>query len=275
MVKTVFKFFRPDERIRTDQYIAGQSIQMPQWSRRRRRIAIIKRVTRVICMLLIGIGVALIAFSGFASAALAAPPHKATADGQIVLDAGLAALKNGNVDVAILHFQPLAEADNPHAQFALAMIHAGQFGNKQDKSYNPERAHHLMAAAAARGHKEAQFQLGLQFITGVGVPANFERALLCLTIAARNRHVRAQIYLAVILDRIAKFSKGPPATKAHHQTRAYKWALIALQTAKTSDIGAVANQKLVEIATTLKAGLSYGHLLHANAAARIFNGTTI
>jgi hypothetical protein len=32
---------------------------------------------------------------------------------------------------------------------------------------------------------------------------------------------------------------------------------------------------LVEIATTLKAGLSYGQLLHANAAARIFNGTPI
>ena len=102
MVKTVFKFFRPDERICTDQYIAGQSIQMPQWSQRRRRIAIIKRVTRIICMLLIGIRLALIAFSGFASATLAAPNHKATADGQIVLDAGLAALKNGNVNVAIL-----------------------------------------------------------------------------------------------------------------------------------------------------------------------------
>tara|TARA_A100001015_G_scaffold320703_1_gene448104 strand:+ start:2002 stop:2505 length:504 start_codon:yes stop_codon:yes gene_type:complete len=167
-------------------------------------------------MLLIGIGVALITFSGFASAVLAVPPHKATADGQIVLDAGLAALKDGNVDVTILHFQPLAEAGNPYTQFALAIIHAGQFGNKQDKSYNPERTHHLMAAAAARGHKEAQFQLGLQFITGVGVPANFERALLCLTIAALNRHVRAQIYLAVILERIAKFGEGPAATKAHH-----------------------------------------------------------
>ena len=243
--------------------------------RSRRRIAIIKRVTQIICMLLIGIGVALIAFSGFANAALAATHHKATADEQIVLDAGLAALKNGNVDVAILHFQPLAEADNPYAQFALAMIHAVQIGNKQYKSYNPECAHHLMAAAAARGHKEAQFQLGLQFITGVGVPANFERALLCLTIAARDHHVCAQIYLAVILERIAKFSKGLLATKPHRQTRTYKWALIALQTARTSDIGAVANQKLVEIATTLKAGLSYGHLLHANAAARIFNGTPI
>ena len=41
------------------------------------------------------------------------------------------------------------------------MIHAVQFGNKQDKSYNPERAHHLMTAAATRGHKEAQFQLDL------------------------------------------------------------------------------------------------------------------
>ena len=272
---TVLKFFRPDERIRTDQYIAGQSIQMPKWSRRRRRIAIIKRVTRIICMLLIGIGVALVAVLGFASAALAAPPHKATADGQIVLDAGLAALKNGNVDVAISHFQPLAKADNPYAQFALAMIHAEKFGNKQDKSYNPERAHHLMAAAAARGHEEAQFQLGLQFITGVGVPANFERALLCLTIAARNRHVRAQIYLAVILEQIAKFSKGAPAKKAHYRTRAYKWALIALQTATTSDIGPVAKQKLVEIATILKSGLSYGQLLNARAAARIFNGTPI
>ena len=248
---------------------------MPQRSRRRRRISIIKRVTRIICILLIGSGVALIAFSGFASAALAAPPHKATADGQIVSDAGLAALKNGNVEVTILHFQPFAEADNPYAQFALAMIHASQFGNNQDKSYNPESAHHLMAAAAARGHKDAQFQLGLQFIKGVGVPANFERALLCLTIAARDHHVRAQIYLAVILERIAKFSKGPPATKAHHQTRAYKWALIALQTAATSDIGPVAKQKLVEIATTMKAGLSYGQLLHANAPARIFNGTPI
>ena len=171
---------------------------------------------------------ALIAFSGFASAALAAPHHKVTADEKIVLDAGLAALKNGNVDAAILHFHPLAEADNPYAQFAPAMIHALQFGNKQDKSYNPERAHHLMAAAAARRHKEAQFQLDLQFITGVGVPANFERALLCLTIAARDHHVRAQIYLAVILERIAKFSKGLLATKAHRQIRAYKWAPIAL-----------------------------------------------
>ena len=98
---------------------------------------------------------------------------------------------------------------------------------------------------------------------------------MCLTIAALNRHVRAQIYLAVILERIAKFRKGLPATKAHHQTRAYKWALIALQTARTSDIGAVTKQKLVKIATTLKAGLSYGQLLHAYAAARIFNGTPI
>ena len=173
-------------------------------------------------MLLIGIRLALIAFSGFASATLAAPNHKATADGQIVLDAGIAALKNGNVNVAILNFQPLAEADNLYAHFSLAMIHAAQFGNKKDQSYNPERVHHLMAAAAARGHKETQFQLGLQFITGVGVPANFERPLLCLTIAARDHDVRAQIYLAVIIERIAKFSKGPSATKAHHQTRAYK-----------------------------------------------------
>ena len=68
---------------------------MPQWSRRRRRIAIIKRVTRIIFMLLIGIGVVLIAFSGFANAALAAPHRKTKADEQIVLDAGLAALRNG------------------------------------------------------------------------------------------------------------------------------------------------------------------------------------
>tara|TARA_A100001015_G_scaffold320703_1_gene448105 strand:+ start:2587 stop:2751 length:165 start_codon:yes stop_codon:yes gene_type:complete len=31
----------------------------------------------------------------------------------------------------------------------------------------------------------------------------------------------------------------------------------------------------VKIATTLKAGLSYGQLLHANAAARIFTSTPI
>ena len=248
---------------------------MPQWSQRRRRIAIIKRVTRIICMLLIGIRLALIAFSGFASATLAAPHHKATVDGQIVLDAGLAALKNGNVNVAILNFQPLAEADNPYAHFSLAMIHAALFGNKQDQSYNPKRVHHLMAAAAARGQKETQFHLGLQFIKGGGVPANFERAILCLTIAARDHHVRAQIYLAVILERIAKFRKGPAATKAHHQIRVYKWALTALQTVRTSDIRAVTKQKLVKIATTLKAGLSYGQLLHANAAARLFNGTPI
>ena len=46
-------------------------------------------------MLLIGIRVVLIAFSGFANAALAAPHRKTKAVEQIVLDAGLAALKNG------------------------------------------------------------------------------------------------------------------------------------------------------------------------------------
>jgi hypothetical protein len=43
-------------------------------------------------------------------------------------------------NAAILHFQPLANDNDPSAQFALAMTHSGGFGNRQDKSYNPDRA---------------------------------------------------------------------------------------------------------------------------------------
>lgn len=275
MIKTVFQFFRPAKRTRADQYMAGQSIQMPPWSRRRRRIAIIKRLTRIICLLLVGMAAALFAASGFADTASAAPPHNVTGDRDEVLDAGLAALKRGNFNAAILHFQPLANDNDPSAQFALAMIHSGGFGNRQDKSYNPDRAHQLMAQAAALGHREAQFQLGLQFIRGVGVPVNLRQAHLCLSVAAHRRHVRAQIYLAVILERLAATSMMPPAKKTLFRTDAYKWTLIALQTAATSDIQPVDEQKLRQIASTLRAALSYSQLQRATAAARMFTGTPI
>ena len=67
----------------------------------------------------------------------------------------------------------------------------------------------------------------------------------------------------------------PPAKKTLFRTDAYKWTLIALQTAATSDIQPVDEQKLRQIASTLRAALSYSQLQRATAAARMFTGTPI
>ncbi len=121
------------------------------------------------------------------SLALVHAPDDARAD----MQAGWQAYTAGDYETAISEWQPLAEAGNFQAAYALGMAY-------QIKG-DPAQAVPWYEQAASAGLTEAQILLGTMYAEGTDVPRDLVRAYAWLHKAAEKKGPNAQL----ILDSVA------------------------------------------------------------------------
>ena len=97
---------------------------------------------------------------------------------------GLAAAQRGDFATAIREFRPLAEAGNAWAQYNLGVMYANGEGVPEDDA----EAVKWYRLAAAQGLARAQFNLGTMYDNGNGVPEDNVQAYAWLNLAAAQGH---------------------------------------------------------------------------------------
>ncbi len=96
------------------------------------------------------------------------------------LDEGVAAAKRGDYATALREWRPLAEQGNAKAQYNLGIIYLNGEGVPQDYA----KAVGWWRKAAEQGHAGAQFNLGFMYYNGRGVPQDYAHAHMWLNLVA-------------------------------------------------------------------------------------------
>jgi TPR repeat protein len=130
-------------------------------------------------------------------------------------DKGLAAYESGDFATALREWRPLAEQGNADAQFNLGVMYYK--GRGVPKNY--KTAVKWYTLAAEQGNASAQFYLGLMYRRGKGVPKNYKTALKWYTLAAEQGHAFAQFGLGIMYDH----GQGVPQDPVY----AHMWMQIA------------------------------------------------
>ncbi len=140
---------------------------------------------------------------------------------------GVAAFSKGDYGVALEKFKTLADKGNPEAQYNLGVMYRQGKGVPADD----QKAIELWTKAADQGNNAAaQFSLGLLYRQGKGVPADDKQAASYWSKAAEQGHNTAQMYLGIM------YAQG--AGIAQDKVQAYKWFSIA---AENGNRGALQN----------------------------------
>jgi TPR repeat protein len=110
------------------------------------------------------------------------------------IDAGHAALINGDYKTAMEKLRPLAEEGVPSAQFMLGNLYTDGYGVSQDY----KEAVKWYTLAAEQGYASAQYNLGVMYRQGKGVTQNDKEAVKWTRLAAEQGHSKAQYNLGVM-----------------------------------------------------------------------------
>ena len=105
---------------------------------------------------------------------------------------GLTAAQIGDYATAIIEWKPLVEEGNAIAQYNLGLIYDEGLGVPQDY----KEAVRLYTLAAKQGHAKAQYNLGLMYRNKQVVPQDYEEAVRLYTLAAEEGFAEAQNNLA-------------------------------------------------------------------------------
>jgi len=97
-------------------------------------------------------------------------------------NAGLTAYDAGDYATALREWRPLAEQGNAFAQYNLGVMYDNGHGVPQDYA----EAVRWYRAAAEQGNAMAQSNLGAMYYNGEGVPQDYAEAHMWLNIAAAN-----------------------------------------------------------------------------------------
>jgi uncharacterized protein len=103
-------------------------------------------------------------------------------------DEGVAALQRGDYHAAFREFMPLAVAGDSSAQFNLGLMYHRGEGVPQ----NYAEAMRWYRMAAAQGDAKAQYNLGFMYASGQGVPQNYAEAVRWFRMAADQGEALAQ-----------------------------------------------------------------------------------
>ena len=109
---------------------------------------------------------------------------------------GLEATKRGDYTAALREFRPLAEQGNAIAQFNLGIL----YGNGQGVPQDYAEAAKWYRLAAEQGLAEAQYNLGVSYDIGPGVPQDYAEAAKWYRLAAEQGLAEAQYNLGVLYD---------------------------------------------------------------------------
>jgi TPR repeat protein len=131
------------------------------------------------------VATALIIAGGIARTAAAGP-----------LEDGLVAAEHRDYATAIRLLGPLAEQDNPDAQYHLGVAYEYGYGVTRDHA----AAASWFRKAANQGLAAAQLSLGVLYENGVGVPQDFASAVSWYRKAAEQGNTGAQLNLGVMYE---------------------------------------------------------------------------
>ncbi|TSE23937.1 tetratricopeptide repeat protein [Tepidimonas aquatica] len=111
-------------------------------------------------------------------------------------DEGLAAYERGDYATALKEWRPLARQGHASAQYNLGVMYDQGRGVPQDYA----EAVKWYRQAAAQGHAKAQSNLGLMYAKGRGVPQDYAEAVKWYRQAAAQGLAAAQYNLGVMYD---------------------------------------------------------------------------
>ena len=129
--------------------------------------------------------------------------------------AGMTAHDREDYATALREWQPLAEQGDALAQYQVGMLYHKGRGVPQDD----RQARKWYAKAAAQGQPKAQFSLGTLYFNGEGGSKDYQQALRWFRLAAHQGEALAQTKLAIMYDD----GNGMPKDKV----QAYKWLSLA------------------------------------------------
>ena len=129
--------------------------------------------------------------------------------------AGMTAHDREDYATALREWQPLAEQGDALAQYQVGMLYHKGRGVPQDD----RQARKWYAKAAAQGQPKAQFSLGTLYFNGEGGSKDYQQALRWIRLAANQGEALAQTKLAIMYDD----GNGMPKDKV----QAYKWLSLA------------------------------------------------
>ena len=105
---------------------------------------------------------------------------------------GLTAAQNGDFATALKEWKPLAEQGDALAQYNLGVMYDTGEGVPQDY----KEAVRWYRLAAEQGHADAQYNLASMYDNGDGVPQDYKEAVRWYRLAAEQGNAKAQYNLA-------------------------------------------------------------------------------
>ena len=129
--------------------------------------------------------------------------------------AGIDANNREDYATALREWRPLAEQGDALAQYNLGVLYRKGRGVPQDDV----QARQWYAKAAAQGQAKAQFNLGTLYFNGEGVPKDYPQALRWFRLAADQGEAVAQTKIAIMYDDGQGVSQD--------LVQAYKWYSLA------------------------------------------------
>ena len=103
-------------------------------------------------------------------------------------DAGLKAAQAGDFQTALKEWKPLADQGHAYAQYNLGLMYANGYGVPEDDA----EAVRWYRLAADQGHAGAQYNLGVMYASGRGVVEDDAEAARWYRLAADQGHAYAQ-----------------------------------------------------------------------------------
>ena len=128
--------------------------------------------------------------------------------------AGIDANNRGDYATALHEWRPLAERGDARAQFQLGLLYDNGDGVPRDYA----KARQWYEKAAAQGEVKAQFYLGLQSAYGEGGPLDLVQAHMWYSLAAGNGYAHAPGYR----DDLARQMTPSQIAEAHKRAREWK-----------------------------------------------------
>ncbi|MBK5281401.1 MAG: sel1 repeat family protein [Nitrospiraceae bacterium] len=129
--------------------------------------------------------------------------------------AGMDANNRGDYATALREWRPLAEQGDALAQYNLGVLYRKGRGMPQDDV----QARQWYEKAAAQGQTKAQYNLGILYFNGEGVPKDYQQALRWFRLAADQGEALAQTKIAIMYDE----GQGVP----QNFVQAHKWYNLA------------------------------------------------
>ncbi len=131
------------------------------------------------------------------------------------VDEGMDAANKGDYRTALREWQPLAEQGDEYAQYNLGVLYNNGHGVPQDY----KQAIKWYKLSAEQGNERAQYNLGVMYGDGTGVPQDYKQAMKWYRLSAEQGNADAQNNLGFM------YHNGQGVLQDY--TRAHMWMNLA------------------------------------------------